>query len=127
MTHILLGLDKFYQFYPYPFLAVLTGFAFFVMGARHWGRCYVFGVAFFVLAALMPLMLPWSALAFGLLWCGCLVSIGRHLRGLAVETAEQSKRPSWLTLPKVSNRLEGGWEQNAQTTQTTVKRPQSGS
>ena len=68
---------------------ILSGLALFVMGTRYWGRCYLFGGAFFVLAAFMPFILNWSALAFGLLWCTCLVSIGRHLRRLAVDSGGQ--------------------------------------
>jgi hypothetical protein len=37
----------------------------------------------------MPFALHWSALAFGLLWFVCLVSIGRHLRRLAVDSGSQ--------------------------------------
>ena len=83
--HTLFGVDKLYEFYLYPYWAILSGFAFFVMGTRYWGRCYLFGASFFILAGLMPFFLHWSALAFGLLWCICLVSIGRHLRRLASE------------------------------------------
>ena len=64
------------------------------MGTRYWGRCYLFGSAFFLSAALMPFILHWSALAFGLLWCICLVSIGVHLRHLAVESAEDGTGPA---------------------------------
>ena len=39
---------------PYPFIAMVSGLAFFIMGANYWGRCYAFGVAFFVAAPLMP-------------------------------------------------------------------------
>ena len=88
VSQILFGVDKIYEFYVYPYWATLTGFAFFIMGTRYWGRCYLFGTAFFVLALLMPFILPWSALAFGLLWSTCLVLIGLHLQRLALESKE---------------------------------------
>ena len=90
---ILFGVDKLYEFYLYPYWAILSGLVFFIMGTRYWGRCYLFGSAFFVSAALMPFMLRWSALAFGLVWCICLVSIGRHLRCLAIESDQRRNGP----------------------------------
>jgi hypothetical protein len=73
----------------YPFAALLTGLAFFVMGGSHWGPGYVFGVAFFVLALLMPLRLNWASLGFGLLWSLALAAIGLRLRRLARAAARQ--------------------------------------
>jgi hypothetical protein len=67
----------------YPFSAALAGLALFIMGARYWGRCYEFGLAFFVLAMLMPLKLEWAPLEFGLLWGVVLTAFGIHLRRLA--------------------------------------------
>ena len=69
----------------YPFSAVLSGLAFIVMGGLYWGRYYAVGLAFFILAALMPLQLGDAPLAFGLLWTACLVGIGLHLRRLGAE------------------------------------------
>jgi serine/threonine-protein kinase len=66
----------------YPSRAVLAGLAFFAMGGTYWGRCYAFGVAFFMLAVLMPLDLRYAPLAFGVLWCGILVGLGLRLRHL---------------------------------------------
>jgi serine/threonine protein kinase len=63
-----------------PFTSVLSGFAFFVMGSSYSGRYYLFGLAFFVLAMLMPLQLRWAPLAYGLLWAASLILIGRNLR-----------------------------------------------
>jgi eukaryotic-like serine/threonine-protein kinase len=65
---------------PYPFISLCSGLAFFTMGRDYWGRCYAFGLAFFALAALMPLRLDWAPLAFGLMWSGTLVMLGLHLR-----------------------------------------------
>jgi eukaryotic-like serine/threonine-protein kinase len=123
VSHTLLGVDKLYAFYLYPYLAISTGFAFFVMGARYWGRCYVFGASFFVLAGLMPFILRWSALAFGLLWCGCLVSIGRHLRRVAVESAAQRNRPARWPTAKDADRAE---EDRPKQPQPTIPWPQAG-
>jgi serine/threonine protein kinase len=39
---------------PYPIIALTSGLAFFTMGSNYWGRCYMSGVTFFALAALMP-------------------------------------------------------------------------
>jgi serine/threonine-protein kinase len=69
----------------YPFAAVVSGLAFFVMGAGYGGRYYLFSLAFFALALLLPLGLEWSPLAYGLLWSLCLVVIARHLRRLGAE------------------------------------------
>jgi hypothetical protein len=66
----------------YPFSAVLSGMGFFAMGSSYWGRCYLFGLAFFGLAALMPHMLTWSPLGLGTFWSLCLIIIARHVRGL---------------------------------------------
>ena len=65
---------------PYPFLSILAGLAFFIMGSNYWGRCYAIGVAFFGLACAMPFMLEWSPLLFGLFWAAALTMVGLHLR-----------------------------------------------
>jgi hypothetical protein len=64
----------------YPMSALLTGLAFFSMGSSYWGRCYLFGLAFFALAVVMPWNLDWASLEFGVLWTIVLFDIGRHLR-----------------------------------------------
>ena len=53
---------------PYPFVSLVAGLAFFVMGSNYWGRCYMFGIAFWVMAALMPLKLSLAPLEFGAVW-----------------------------------------------------------
>jgi hypothetical protein len=83
----------------YPFSALLTGLAFFVLGAGYWGRCYAFGLGFFALALLMPVRMTWAPLEFGLLWTTALASIGLHLRRLsrdqiAVPPARKGSRPT---------------------------------
>jgi serine/threonine-protein kinase len=69
----------------YPFSAVVSGLAFFVMGGSYGIRYYAFSLAFFVLALLLPLWLEWSPIAYGLVWALCLVVIARHLRRLGAE------------------------------------------
>jgi serine/threonine protein kinase len=82
---------------PYPFLAILSGLAFFVMGSNYWGRCYAIGVAFFSLGCLMPLCLEWAPLLFGLCWAAALTMIGFHLRRFAgASKPEQNASPSQL-------------------------------
>ena len=82
----------------YPYWAILSGIALLVMGSSYWGRCYAFGLGFFLLAVLLPLRLDWSPLGFGLLWSGTLLAIGLHLRRLGRETdnrvAPDSRRPA---------------------------------
>lgn len=67
----------------YPGSSILAGLAFFIMGGSHWGRCYEFGIAYFVLAVLMPLHLAWAPLEFGALSCFVLVVFGVHLKRMA--------------------------------------------
>ena len=77
----------------YPYSALVSGLAFFVMGSNYWGRCYAFGVAFWVTALLMPLHLEWAPLEFGLLWSGTLTALGLHLRRLGLKAeAEREQR-----------------------------------
>ena len=71
----------------YPYLAVVSGLTYFVMGSNYWGQCYTFGLVFFLLALLMPLHLPWAPLIFGAAWTGCLLLIGNRLRRLSATAA----------------------------------------
>jgi serine/threonine protein kinase len=73
---------------PYPFLSILSGLAFFIMGSNYWGRCYAFGVAFFGLGCLLPFALSWAPLLFGLTWAATLTMVGFHLRRLARRKGE---------------------------------------
>jgi serine/threonine protein kinase len=70
----------FLELLPYPFISLVAGLAFFIMGSNYWGRCYAIGSAFFVLAALMTLELTLAPLLFGLLWTFVLGMLGLHLR-----------------------------------------------
>src|SRR5262249_34421821 len=44
----LFGEDWAYRGALYPFFSVLTGMAFFILGASYWGWCYALALAFFV-------------------------------------------------------------------------------
>ncbi len=81
---------------PYPFLALIAGLAFFVMGSNYWGRCYVIGGAFWLLAVLMPLQLSFAPLGFGILWFVALLTLGRRLReighAVAADAAERASQ-----------------------------------
>jgi tRNA A-37 threonylcarbamoyl transferase component Bud32 len=79
----------------YPFSALLSGMGFFVMGGLYWGRYYLVGALFFVLALLMPLHLEWAPLEFGLVWSLVLAAVVVHLRHLASVVAGENAR----TLP----------------------------
>jgi hypothetical protein len=89
----LFGLDKLYESVDYPFFAVVAGLAFFSLGSSYWGHCYAFGLAFFALAGLMLLSMPWATIEFGLLWTAVLLLIGRRLRKLAKERGEPARAP----------------------------------
>jgi hypothetical protein len=67
------------EWVSYPFFAIVSGLAFFVMGGSYGGRYYIISMGFFVLALLLPWCLAWAPLAFGLLWALCLVWIASHL------------------------------------------------
>jgi serine/threonine protein kinase len=75
----------------YPYSAMASGLAFFVMGANYWGRCYAFGLAFWTLAALMPLHIEWAPLEFGLLWSATLTLVGLRLRRLGREAVTEGR------------------------------------
>ncbi len=78
---------------PYPFLSLVAGMAFFIMGSNYWGRCYVIGAAFWLLAALTPLHLTLAPLGFGLLWFAALLMLGLRLRRLG-QPSPDTPRPS---------------------------------
>ncbi len=86
---------------PYPFLAILSGLAFFIMGNNYWGRCFAIGVSFFILACLMPLRMEWAPLEFGLFWAASLTMVGLHLRrlGSPPETNKIFPPSQRLTMP----------------------------
>jgi serine/threonine-protein kinase len=75
----------------FPFWSILAGMALWVLGSSYWGRCYAFGVLFFVAALLMPLYLHAAPLVFGLLWAVALTLIGLHLRRLGTAPGGENK------------------------------------
>ncbi|MCI0642635.1 MAG: hypothetical protein L0Y70_26445 [Gemmataceae bacterium] len=77
----------------YPFLAIATGLAFFIMGSNYWGRCYAIGLAFFVIAAVMPYQMELAPLEFGAIWCAALIMLGLRLRRVGQLVEAQKKQP----------------------------------
>jgi serine/threonine-protein kinase len=69
----------------YPYSAVLAGLCFFVMGSGYWGGCYLIGLVFFTVAALMPLRPAWVPLEFAVVWGLTLLALGLRLRRLGRE------------------------------------------
>jgi len=65
-----------------PFNAILSGFAYFVLGSSYWGRMYAIAAAFFVVAFVMLLDIRWATLEYGATWVVSLTMIGLHLRHL---------------------------------------------
>jgi serine/threonine-protein kinase len=80
VSQVLVGLERMYDFFLYPYWAILSGLAFIAMGSSYWGWFYAFGSAFFVLAALLPFCPVAGPLSFGALWAACLTIIGLRLR-----------------------------------------------
>jgi serine/threonine protein kinase len=68
------------ELFPYPFIGLVSGLAFFIMGANYWGRCYALGAVFFIIAPLMTLQLEFAPLIFGVTWSIALLTMGLHLR-----------------------------------------------
>jgi serine/threonine protein kinase len=64
----------------YPFWSVLTGLTFFSVASRYWGRYYLVGLAFFLLAFVMPARLEWAPVEFGLLFSVIVINSSLHLR-----------------------------------------------
>ncbi len=75
----------------YPFWAILTGVALFIMGSNYWGWCYALGMGFFALSLLMPLDLGWAALEFGVAWAAALTIIGLHMRRIGMHAAAEKR------------------------------------
>jgi hypothetical protein len=81
--------DYFHELLPYPFISLISGLAFFIMGANYWGRCYAIGLAFFVAGPVMVLDMAYSPLIFGFLWGVALVTVGMHLRQQSLRVAAE--------------------------------------
>jgi len=87
--------EYFLELFPYPFISLVSGLAFFIMGANYWGRCYAIGLVFFIIGPLMALDLTLGPLLFGLVWAIALTKLGLHLRSQGMKTEEQPvMRPS---------------------------------
>jgi serine/threonine-protein kinase len=70
----------------YPRCAIVSGLVLFILGSSYWGMCYLFGIAFWLLAIVMSIWPAWSDVEFGLLWTVALLIIGNHLRKLGKTT-----------------------------------------
>ncbi|MEI8370524.1 MAG: serine/threonine-protein kinase [Planctomycetia bacterium] len=79
----LVGTERLYDCFLYPYWAIVSGLAFIAMASTHWGWFYGFGSAFFALAALLPFVPAAGPLAFGALWATSLVMIGFRLQAKA--------------------------------------------
>ncbi len=88
------GHAYFKELLPYPFISMVSGLAFFIMGANYWGRCYTFGAAFFIAAALMPMQMTLAPLVFGVLWTVTLLMLGMRLRRQAGKSLAAGSSPS---------------------------------
>jgi hypothetical protein len=86
VTGLHLGRAQLYERVDYLYFAIAAGFAYFVLGSSYWGRCYAFGVAFWLLAGVMLLDMRWVILEYGLLWTIALAAIGYHLHRLGKQT-----------------------------------------
>jgi hypothetical protein len=64
----------------YPYWAVVTGMTFFTFGGNFWGGLYLAGLAFFLLAIMMPFKLEWAAVEFGFVVSVFLMAANSHLR-----------------------------------------------
>src|SRR5262249_47251871 len=60
LMRVIFGMDAVYQKTVYPFFAILSGFAYFVLGSSYWGKLYAIAAAFFVLAFVMLIDLEWA-------------------------------------------------------------------
>ena len=92
VSQLLVGTERMYDFFLYPYWAILSGLAFIAMGSRYWGWFYAFGSAFFGSAALLTFFPIAGPLSFGALWAASLAIIGLRLRASA-KAAEPGAAP----------------------------------
>jgi hypothetical protein len=83
VSQLLVGLERMYDFFLYPYWAILSGLFFITMGSSYWGWFYAVGLTFFVLAVLLSFFPIAGPIAFGGLWSGSLVIIARRLKARA--------------------------------------------
>lgn len=81
----------------YPISSLLSGLAFFVMGANYWGRCYAIGLAFMGLAVVSTWSVELAPLLFGILWGVALGILSLRLRHLGRRAAENKEADSTPT------------------------------
>jgi hypothetical protein len=91
-TRRMFGVEILYQGVLYPFYAIVTGMAFFILGSSFWGKLYAVALGFFVLAFVMLLDLRWATLEFGGAWALALVLVGSRLRRLGREREQTAPR-----------------------------------
>jgi serine/threonine protein kinase len=94
VTRRLFGIEGTDQGEFYPYYALFTGMAFFVLGSSYWGRLYAVGVLFFALALVMLIDTDYATLEFGALWCVALWMMGQRLRRLGAEKEGKAMRDS---------------------------------
>jgi hypothetical protein len=85
VTYLLHGVEAMRKGEFYPYYALFTGMAFFVLGSSYWGRLYAVGVLFFGLALVMLIDTRFATLEFAALWCVTLWMMGQRLRQLGRE------------------------------------------
>jgi serine/threonine-protein kinase len=73
----------------YPPLTVVTAVLVFIHGSLYWGRCYLAGLAYFVLAVVMRASLEWSPLAYGLIHGGYMAYVSLHIRRQQRQTRQK--------------------------------------
>jgi serine/threonine-protein kinase len=81
----------FRELLPYPFIAMISGLAFFIMGSNYWGRCYAIGIGFLLLAPIIAMELSLGPLLFGALWSATLALLGLHLGKQGRKTSDEKK------------------------------------
>ncbi|MCA9136909.1 MAG: serine/threonine protein kinase [Planctomycetales bacterium] len=64
----------------FPFASALSGFAFIAMAGHIWGGSALAGVAFFVVAIVMPMDLTIAPLLFGTMYLISIIAISQHYR-----------------------------------------------
>src|SRR5207253_2182176 len=89
----------FLELLPYPFISLVSGLAFFIMGANYWGRCYAIGGVFFVMGPLMTFDLTFGPLLFGIVWTFTLLMFGIHLRRQGLAQAPAPPAPTATMIP----------------------------
>jgi hypothetical protein len=101
------GMEALYAGKYYPYYALFTGMAFFVLGSSYWGWLYALGAAFFALALVMVADLRWAVLEFGGMWTAALCLIGFRLRRLGREREQSAPTADSSSLGKAGSHMGG--------------------